>query len=106
MGSGTAGGNIASELLNITFQNMSFSGGSTNEPVLKKLPSSLSVEKLKLMVQQLFNLEPHLQMLSLLVYKDAPPTVLDDDQASLSYYGTQDGAKIFINEAKDESLKK
>eukprot|EP00605_Chrysophyceae_sp_TOSAG23-4_P002946 GSChrysophyteH1.ASY1.ANO1.3244.1 assembled CDS len=103
MASGTIGGNLASELLNITIQNLSFSGNASNEPVSKKLPASMTVEKLKAMVQQLFNLEPQLQLLSMLLYKDSPPTLLDDDQATLLYYGTQDGAKVFVNEAKDTS---
>ena len=52
------------------------------------------------MVKQLFGLDPNLQQLSLRVYKDSPPTMLDDDQATLSYYGAVDGGEIFINEAK------
>jgi len=100
MGSLNAGGNIASELLSVTFNNLSFAGGGSTEPVTKKLPASITVERLKLIVKQLFNLDPNLQQLSILVYKDSPPTLLDDDQATLNYYGAQDGAKIFVNEAK------
>ena len=99
IGALTSGGNIASELITITFNNLSVSGGGSTEPVAKKLPASMTVERIKLVVKQLFNLDPSLQQLSLLVYKDAPPTLLDDDRATLNYYGAQDGAKIFINEA-------
>ena len=101
LGAASAGGNIASELLNIQFNNLTFSGGASNEPVNKKLPASITIEKLKIMISQLFNLKPELQQLSLSTYKDSPPTLLEDDSASLIYYGTQDGAKLFINEAKD-----
>lgn len=100
MGTLNPGGNIASELLSVTFNNLSFAGGGSTEPTTKKLPASITVERLKLIVKQLFNLDPNLQQLSLLVYKDSPPTLLDDDQATLNYYGAQDGAKIFVNEAK------
>jgi hypothetical protein len=34
------------------------------------------------------------------LYKDSPPSLLEDDLTSLSYYGVFDGAEIFINEAK------
>lgn len=34
------------------------------------------------------------------LYKDSPPTLLEDDLTSLNYYGAMDGAEIFINEAK------
>ena len=54
------------------------------------------------MVKQLFGLDPGLQQLSLLIYKDAPPTLMEDDQGSLGYYGATNGAKIYINEAKEE----
>ncbi len=96
------GGNIASELLKITFNNMSFAGGASNEPLVKKLPVSITVEKLKVMVQQLFNLEPALQLLSIQSYKDSPPSLLEDDYATLGYYGVQNGANIYINESKGE----
>jgi len=100
LGETTAGGTLAANLVSITFKNLSFSSGGKLEPVEKKLPSSLTISKLKLMVKQLFGLDPNLQQLSLRVYKDAPPTMLDDDQATLSYYGAVDGNEIFINEAK------
>ena len=79
---------------------MSFSSGGRNEPLEKKLPGSLSISRLQLLVKQLFGLDPHLQQLSLRVYKDSPPTLLDDMQAALSYFGAIDGCEIFINEAK------
>jgi hypothetical protein len=100
LGESTTGATLAANLVSITFKNLSFSSGGRLEPLEKKLPSSLVISKLKLMVKQLFGLDPNLQQLSLRVYKDSPPTILDDDQATLSYYGALDGAEIFINEAK------
>jgi len=52
------------------------------------------------MIKQMFGLDPRLQQLSIRVYKDAMPALMDDPQCSLHYFGAIDGAEIFINEAK------
>jgi Leucine-rich repeat (LRR) protein len=101
------GSSIASELVDVTMRNMSLlsmSKGKNSEPVTKKLPATLNVGRLKLMVKQLTGIEPHLQQLSLRLCKDreAVPTLLDDDAATLSYYGINDGSDIFINEADEK----
>jgi len=92
--------NLASELVSVTIRNLSFASNGSLEPVTKKLPRSLPVSKLQLLVKQLFGLDPRLQQLSVRVFKDAPPTSLDDDKASLAYYGVVEGSEIFINEGK------
>ncbi len=97
--SGNAG-SLGAELVNITLRNMSFKGNGSLEPLAKKLPKSLTVARLKLMVTQLFGLESGLQQLSMRLYKDSVPFVLDDEQSSIEYFGAIDGAEIFINEAK------
>ncbi|KAJ1390278.1 hypothetical protein B484DRAFT_290161, partial [Ochromonadaceae sp. CCMP2298] len=94
--------NMAAELISVTFRNLSFISGGTLEPVTKRLPKSLAISRLQLMVKAIFGLDPRLQQLSLRVHKDAPPTVMDDVEATLQYYGAEDGADIFINEAKDQ----
>jgi len=84
----------------------------------RRLPKTLTVAKLQLMIKQMFGLDPRLQQLSIRVifflfaillthlllwkkvYKDAMPAVMDDPQCSLHYFGAIDGAEIFINEAK------
>lgn len=95
-----AGGNMAAELISITFKNLSFGSNGSLEPFTKKLPRSLTVSKLRLLVKQLFGLEPRLQQLALRVYKDSVPTVLEDDMSTLAYYGAIDGAEVFVNEDK------
>jgi hypothetical protein len=95
-----AGGNMAAELISITFKNLSFGSNGSLEPITKKLPRSLTVSKLHLLVKQLFGLEPRLQQLALRVYKDSVPTVLEDDMSTLAYYGAIDGAEVFVNEDK------
>jgi hypothetical protein len=98
--SGTTG--LASEMISITFKNMSFGSNGTLEPLTKKLPRSLTISKLRMLVKQLFGLDPRLQLLSLRVYRDSVPTLLDDDMSTLQYFGAIDGAEVFINEDKDK----
>jgi len=102
MGYGGSSGstNLASDLILITFKNLSFGSNGRLEPLQKKLPSSLTILRLRLMVKQLFGLEPYLQQLSIRHYQDSVPTLMEDDQATLQYYGAADGSDIFINEAK------
>lgn len=92
--------NLAAELVSVTFKNLSFLTNGSLEPITKKIPRSLLVSKLQLMVKQLFGLDPRLQHLSMRVHKDAPPVFLDDEKSSLQYYGVVDNAEIFVNEAK------
>jgi hypothetical protein len=92
--------NLAAELIKITLRNMSFKSNGSLEPLVKKLPKTMTVSRLKLMVLQIFGLENRLQQLSMRIYKDSVPFVLDDDESTIEYFGAIDGAEIFINEAK------
>lgn len=101
LGSSTSSGHtMASEMVTITFHNLSFSSNGSLEPVQRRLPSSLSVDKIKLMVKQLFGLDPHIQQLSLRPFKDSIPIVMDESDASIKYFGATENSDIFINEAK------
>ena len=98
-------GSIAADLLTIGLHFMSISSITTSsdgQPIQKRLPASLTISKLRTVVKQLFGLDPHLQQLSIRLYKDAVPTVLDDDEATLAYYGADNGSDVFINEAKKQ----
>jgi hypothetical protein len=102
-GSTTAeAGSISSDLISVGlhFISVSASISADGGNVTKKLPSTLSIGRLRTVIKQLFGLDPHLQQLSIRLYKDAVPTVLDDDEASLAYYGADNGSDIYINEAK------
>ncbi len=92
--------NLASDLVSVTLRNMSFGSNGSLEPLVKKLPKTLTIARLKVMVSQLFGLEHRLQQLSMRLYKDSVPFVLDDESSSIEYFGAIDGAEIFINEAK------
>lgn len=100
MGSASTGGNIAAELVSVTLRNLSFASHGSLEPMTKKLPAGLTVGRLRALVKQVFGLDAHLQQLSIRIYKDSVPTLLDDDEATLGYYGAIDGCEIYINEAK------
>ena len=79
------------------------SSGSAGDVTSRKLPSTLTVQRLKGVVKQLFSLEPHLQQLSLRASKDRDgslPVLLDDDAATLQYYGVSEKVDVYINEAK------
>jgi hypothetical protein len=90
--------NLAAEMISLVLANMIVGAAGPCEPVAKRLPLSLTVGKLRLVVKQLFQVEPSSQCLALRAYKDSIPLELEDDQATLQYYGAIDGAEIFINE--------
>jgi hypothetical protein len=92
---------MASDMVSITLHNLSFGSNGSLEPVSRKLPASLKVERLRMMVKQLFGLEVHKQLISIRQYKGAVPTLMEEDDATIGYFGAIDGADIFINEAKD-----
>lgn len=94
------GVNLAADIINVTFRNLTFSSNGSLEPISKKIPSTVTIARLRMMVKQMIGLEIRRQQLSLRIYKDSPPVVLDDDQSTLLYYGALDGAEIFINESK------
>lgn len=102
MGKMVEGSDIASNLINVTINNLTFASGGSLEPLKKKLPNSITINRLKVMVKQLYGLDHHLQFLSLRLYKNSVPILLDDEMSTLGYYGAIDGAEIFINEAPSQ----
>lgn len=92
---------MASDMVSVTLHNLSFASNGSLEPISRKLPASLKVDRLRLMVKQLFGLETHKQQLSVRQYKSAVPILMDDDSATIGYFGAIDGTDIFINEAKE-----
>lgn len=104
-GSGAANANqsstLASEMLSIRFNNLVINAQTTPaslEPVVKRLPGSLTITRLKTLISQLYHVPPAEQYICLRLYKDSIPIELDDESATLSYYGAIDGADLFINE--------
>ena len=72
-------------------------------PVTKKFPAATKVALLKRVAPKLFKLPPDM---AVVLYFKAPgddwPTVLDDDSATLGYFGVPDGATIDVNEKVDD----
>lgn len=94
---------LAADMIDVKFRCMTFSpllSQQDGAPILKKIPSSMTIARLKMVVKQLFGIPPQLQLLSMQIYKDGMPTFLDDDQASLQYFGAISGAEIYVNEDK------
>ena len=96
---------IADELVTITFHNIIIHSAADTDDIIRKLPSSIQIYKLKQIVKSLYHLDLNNEYisLSLRLYHDkqSPPVVLDDDKNTLSYYGiNMDGGDIYINELK------
>jgi tubulin-specific chaperone E len=97
---GTGPQSIASDMITIRIKNLVFScGNGMMEPVEKKIPGSLTVERLRLMIKQIYGIEPRAQNLSIRQDKNSMPTLMDDDSATLRYYGVIEGSDVFVNEA-------
>lgn len=97
--SGNQVNSIAAELIDVTFQNLIFSIGNNNfQPVTKRIPLNISIDRIKLMIKQMFDIPPQVQVLSIRNTKNDMPVIMDDDKEILRYYGGINGAEIFINE--------
>lgn len=91
------GGSLASDMITVTLHNVTTSGFGS-EPAVKKLPATLTVMKLKMIVKQLFGKATHEQVLSYRNNKDGIPLPLDDDSRTLTYLGVTDSADIYVGE--------
>ena len=96
---------INEDLVNLTFHSLVFGANSTNDAITKKLPCNINIKSLKQLCKSIFNISCTIDLLSVSLrcykHKDVPPTVLDEDSNSLSYYGLGlDGGDIYINEMK------
>lgn len=95
MSSGSAA--ISNTTINVTIRSMSVES-CTSEPLQKRLPSNMKIQRLKMMCARAFGLEIELQILHFRMEGDGFPTELDDDENTIGYYGVNDGAEILMNE--------
>eukprot|EP00816_Leptocylindrus_hargravesii_P007979 CAMPEP_0196821740 /NCGR_PEP_ID=MMETSP1362-20130617/80696_1 /TAXON_ID=163516 /ORGANISM="Leptocylindrus danicus, Strain CCMP1856" /LENGTH=611 /DNA_ID=CAMNT_0042201059 /DNA_START=71 /DNA_END=1906 /DNA_ORIENTATION=+ len=97
----TQGGRLANDTMNITIVSMAPSS-CTKGPLRKRLPSSLTVGRLKSMCSRAFDLDYATIILHFREanVKDSLPTLLDDEEHSLSYFGVSDGCEILVNEGE------
>ncbi|KAL1420062.1 hypothetical protein MTO96_024647 [Rhipicephalus appendiculatus] len=65
-------------------------------PIRKRLPSSMSVEKLKALVMQLFPRKGSRFCLSLASQEEGKESVLDKERRDLSFYDITDGSRIYV----------
>nr|CCC89736.1 unnamed protein product [Trypanosoma congolense IL3000] len=80
-------------MLNVTLRCDGF------EETKKRVPSSMTVGKLKALVRAVYSVAPSDQQLSFMSGDKGvvePPTKLDNELQSLSFYGMCDGAVIFV----------
>lgn len=96
----TGATSLKSQMVSVTIVPVAASASSL-EPVQKKVPLNLQVLRLKQLARRLFGLDVDRQALAFrhAEDRDAPPTAIDDDTATLAYFGVAEGARIFVNEA-------
>ena len=71
---------------------------SRGSEVVKRLPLSLEVGRLRVLLQRLFRTGSAALVLTLRADRAAMPMPLDDDMRSLGFYGATDGAQIIVAE--------
>lgn len=104
-------GSLAKEMLSLKLVSMAASS-MTMPHVEKRLPGSMLVSQLKLLVSKLFKLEVEMQVLTWRADKDSLPTPLDRDDEALSYFGLGSGCEVFVHEldlqerAKEEEARR
>ena len=89
--------NLASSVCNVTITSMAASSCSM-EPLIRRLPGTLTVGRLKALCARAFGLDVDLMTLHWRTEADAFPVELDNDGNNLNYYGVCDGAEILMNE--------
>lgn len=99
---GAAGTNLAASVCNVTIRSMAPSSCDM-EPIVRRLPDSLVVGRLKALCSRAFGLDVDLMSLHFRTEADAFPLELADDSNSLKYYGVCDGAEILMNEVDIEA---
>eukprot|EP01029_Cantina_marsupialis_P005909 TRINITY_DN164059_c1_g1_i2.p1 TRINITY_DN164059_c1_g1~~TRINITY_DN164059_c1_g1_i2.p1 ORF type:complete len:556 (+),score=156.51 TRINITY_DN164059_c1_g1_i2:62-1729(+) len=73
----------------------------TMEPVQKRLPLSMNIERIKVMFQRTFKVPASSQKLFFNDKTCIVPIPLDRDNQNLSYFGVSDGAEIIIENADE-----
>ena len=92
------GGNLATSIYNITIKSMAASS-CTMEPIVRRLPGTMNVERMKAMCSRAFNID--YDIISLRFRTDTAgslPVEMDDDSKTIDYYGLCDGAEVLVDE--------
>lgn len=105
---------LASSIYNITIRSMTAST-CTMEPIVRRLPGTLNVLRLKALCSRMFDVDYELVSLRFIVGTTAtanevgnngnkedidghPPVEMDDESKTLDYYGLSDGDEILVDE--------
>lgn len=94
---GLAGGTLASSSIPLLIRSMAGSS-CTADPVARRLPLSTTVLEVKQMAGKLFKCDIALQRLSFRESSHSYPTLLDDDQRPISYFGVCADGEILVEE--------
>ena len=92
------GGNLATSIYNITIKSMAASS-CTMEPIVRRLPGTMTVERMKAMCSRAFNID--YDIISLRYRTDTAgslPVEMEDDSKTIDYYGLCDGAEVLVDE--------
>ena len=93
------------DVINVTIRSMA-ADSCTREPLIRRLPTQLTVSKIKALCARQFGLDRDLQTLHFCrpnttgssSAEDSFPECLECDDQTLAYYGVPDGAELLMNE--------
>jgi len=94
---GLAGGTLASSSVPLLLRSMA-GGSCMMDPVPRRLPLATTVHDVKIMAGKLFKCQVSLQRLSFRENSASYPSLMDDDQRPLSYYGVCADGEILVEE--------
>ncbi|XP_062502907.1 tubulin-specific chaperone E-like isoform X2 [Corticium candelabrum] len=84
---------LKDNLLEIT---ISFPDDSTKTPITKKLPASLTIQKLKGLIQRLCRVDISQQRLTYKETENGPEYTMDDNMRSLAFYSVKSGNIVVV----------
>merc|ERR1711937_907517 len=85
-------------IYNITIKSMAASS-CTTDPIVRRLPRTMNVERMKAMCSRVFDIDFDLIRLRFRTDKvDSLPIEMEDDCRTLDYYGLCDGGEILVDE--------
>lgn len=94
---GNGSNHWSDSLATVTIRSMA-AQSCEQPPLVRRLPATLTVGKVKALLARHFGLDWDLQELSLQNTEESIPTVLDEDDQSLVYFDVADGATIYMHE--------
>ena len=94
---------LADSMVSVQIRSMS-AQSCTMEPLLRRLPSGLTVGRVKALCCRQFGLPVDLQNLMMRPSSSSLPVPMDNNDHSLDYYGVSDGAEILVHEIDERQI--